>query len=221
MADITKDQVIEWLSGLSVLDIAALVKELEDKWGVSAAAPVAVVAGGAAAAPAEEKDAFDVILKSVDASKKISVIKEVRAITSLGLAEAKALVEGAPKAIKEGVAKFGGKIPNKAALKLPLRDGDTERDDEAYKNSFFVNANSTTAPQIVDRSVQPILDRSEVYSGCYARVSVNFYAFNSNGNRGIACGLGNIQKVRDGEPLGGKASAESDFATDDEEDFLG
>ena len=62
-------------------------------------------------------------------------------------------------AIKEGVAKFGGKIPSKAALKLPLRDGDTERDDEAYKNSFFVNANSTTAPQIVDRSVQPILDR--------------------------------------------------------------
>lgn len=105
MADITKDQVIEWLSGLSVIDIAALVKELEDKWGVSAAAPVAVVAGAATAAPAEEKDAFDVVLKSVDASKKIAVIKEVRAITSLGLAEAKALVEGAPKTIKEGVAK--------------------------------------------------------------------------------------------------------------------
>ena len=103
MADITKDQVIEWLSGLSVLDIAALVKELEDKWG--AAAPVAVVAGGAAAAPVEEKDTFDVILKAVDASKKIAVIKEVRAITSLGLADAKALVEGAPKPIKEGVAK--------------------------------------------------------------------------------------------------------------------
>lgn len=105
MADITKDQVIEWLSGLSVLDIAALVKELEDKWGVSAAAPVAVVAGGAAAAPAEEKDSFDVILKAVDASKKIAIIKEVRGITSLGLAEAKALVEGAPKVIKEGVSK--------------------------------------------------------------------------------------------------------------------
>lgn len=105
MADITKDQVIEWLSGLSVLDIAALVKELEDKWGVSAAAPVAVVAGGVAAAPAEEKDSFDVILKAVDASKKIAIIKEVRGITSLGLAEAKALVEGAPKAIKEGVSK--------------------------------------------------------------------------------------------------------------------
>lgn len=99
-------------------------------------------------------------------------------------------------AIRDGAAKFGGKIPNRAALKLPLRDGDIERDDEAYKDSFFINANSTTAPQIVDRSVQPILDRSEVYSGCYARVSINFYAFNSNGNRGIACGLGNIQKDR-------------------------
>lgn len=123
-------------------------------------------------------------------------------------------------AIKEGAAKFGGKIPNKAALKLPLRDGDVERDDEAYKNAFFVNANSTTAPQIVDRSVQPILDRSEVYSGCYARVSINFYAFNSNGNRGVACGLGNIQKVRDGEPLSGRTSAADDFASDLDDDFL-
>ena len=123
-------------------------------------------------------------------------------------------------AIKEGASKFGGKIPNKAALKLPLRDGDLERDDEAYQNAFFINANSQTPPQIVDRAVNPILDRSEVYSGCYARVSINFYAFNSNGNRGIACGLGNIQKVRDGEPLGGKSSAASDFATDLDEDFL-
>ena len=123
-------------------------------------------------------------------------------------------------AIKDGAAKFGGKIPNKAALKLPLRDGDTERDDEAYRDSYFVNANSTTAPQIVDRSVNPILDRSEVYSGCYARVSINFYAFNSNGNRGIACGLGNIQKVHDGEPLGGKSSAAYDFSTDFDDDFL-
>ena len=123
-------------------------------------------------------------------------------------------------AIKEGAAKFGGKIPNKAALKLPLRDGDVERDDEAYKGAYFVNANSTSAPQIVDRAVQPILDRGEVYSGCYARVSINFYAFNSNGNRGIACGLGNIQKVRDGEPLGGKSFAAADFATDLDDDFL-
>lgn len=123
-------------------------------------------------------------------------------------------------AIKDGIAKFGGKIPNKATLKLPLRDGDTEREDEAYKNAYFINANSTTAPQIVDRSVQPILDRSEVYSGCYARVSINFYAFNSNGNRGVACGLGNIQKVKDGEPLGGKSSAADDFSTEQDDDFL-
>ena len=123
-------------------------------------------------------------------------------------------------AIKEGAAKFGGKIPTKAGLKLPLRDGDVERDDEAYKGAYFVNANSTSAPQIVDRAVQPILDRGEVYSGCYARVSINFYALNSNGNRGIACGLGNIQKVRDGEPLGGKSSAAADFATDLDDDFL-
>ena len=123
-------------------------------------------------------------------------------------------------AIQEGAAKFGGKIPNKAALKLPLRDGDIERDDDAYKGSYFVNAKSTTAPEVVDRSLQRILDRNEVYSGCYARVSINFYAFNSNGNRGIACGLGNIQKVRDGEPLGGKTSAADDFATDLDDDFL-
>ena len=115
-------------------------------------------------------------------------------------------------AIEAGVGKFGGKKPNKAALKLPLRDGDIERDDDAYAGAFFVNANSITAPQIVDENVAPILDRSEVYSGCYARVSLSFYAFNTNGNRGIACGLGNIQKTRDGEPLGaGHISAESDF----------
>ena len=123
-------------------------------------------------------------------------------------------------AIEEGVAKFGGKKPNKAAIKLPLRDGDAERDDEAYKGHCFINANSTTTPQIVDRQVKPILDRSEVYSGCYARVSLNFFAFNSNGNKGIACGLGNIQKVRDGEPLGGKSTAADDFATLADDDFL-
>ncbi len=123
-------------------------------------------------------------------------------------------------AIEEGIAKFGGKKPNKAALKLPLRDGDTERDDEVYKNCFFVNANSTTAPQIVDRTVQPILDREEVYSGCYARVSINFYAYNTNGNKGIACGLGNIQKIADGEPLGGRTSAKDDFSSLEDEDFL-
>ena len=101
--------LVEQLSGLTVLEVADLVKKLEEKWGVSAAAPVAVAAVGggaaaAAAAPAEEKTAFDVILKAADAAKKIAIIKEVRAaVPGLGLAEAKALVEGAPKTVKEGV----------------------------------------------------------------------------------------------------------------------
>jgi large subunit ribosomal protein L7/L12 len=110
MAD--TDKLVEQLSGLSVLEIAGLVKQLEEKWGVSAAAPVAVApaaagapGGGAAAAPAEEKSAYEVILKEMGANK-IGVIKEVRAaVPGLGLAEAKALVEGAPKTIKEGVTK--------------------------------------------------------------------------------------------------------------------
>ena len=108
MSNITKDQVIEWLSSQTVIDIAALVKDLETKWGVSAAAPVAVAAapaaGGAAAAPAEEKTEFNVMLVDAGANK-IGVIKEVRAITGLGLKEAKDLVEGAPKAVKEGASK--------------------------------------------------------------------------------------------------------------------
>lgn len=102
---LTNDQLVEELSKKTVLEIAELVKALEEKWGVSAAAPVAVAAaGGAAAAPAEEKTAFDVVLKDAGANK-INVIKEVRALTGLGLAEAKALVEGAPKTVKEGVTK--------------------------------------------------------------------------------------------------------------------
>jgi len=109
MSDITKDQVIDWLSNQTVLEVADLVKELEEKWGVSAAAPVAVAAAGGAAAgggdaPAEEKDEFDVILAEAG-SNKIAVIKEVRPITGLGLKEAQELVEGAPKPVKEGVAK--------------------------------------------------------------------------------------------------------------------
>lgn len=132
----------------------------------------------------------------------------------------KAINDAIDAAIEEGIAKFGGKKSNKAAIKLPLRDGDTEREDAAYAGHWFINANSKTAPQIVDRAVKPILDRSEVYSGCYARVSLNFYAFNSNGNKGIACGLGNIQKIRDGESLGGKTTAADDFGAVVDDDFL-
>ncbi len=127
-------------------------------------------------------------------------------------------------AYEEGESKLKGNgksVPSLKVLKTPLRDGDLERpDDEAYANSYFINANSATAPGIVDSDCQPILERSEVYSGVYGRASINFYAFNSNGNKGIACGLNNLQKIADGEPLGGKARAEDDFATDDDDDFL-
>jgi hypothetical protein len=151
-------------------------------------------------------------------AEKFSVSLIIPKSDTKAIADINAAVDAA---IEEGRGKFGGKIPNKAVLKLPLRDGDIDRpDDEAYAGSYFVNANSNSAPEIVDKALNPILSRSEVYSGVYARVSVNFYAFNSNGNRGIACGLGNIQKVRDGEPLGGKTSAADDFTSDDSEDFL-
>jgi len=133
----------------------------------------------------------------------------------------KAAIEAA---YKEGEAKLKGNgksVPALASLRSPLRDGDIDRpDDAAYANAFFVNANSTTAPGIVDEDRLPVLNRSEVYSGVYGRASITFYAYNSNGNRGIACGLQNLQLIRSGEPLGGRASAESDFATDDEEDYL-
>ncbi|MEC7801716.1 MAG: 50S ribosomal protein L7/L12 [Verrucomicrobiota bacterium] len=109
MSDLTKDQVVEWLSGQSVIEIAELVKELEEKWGVSAAAPAAVAvaapaAGGDSGGAAEEKTEFDVVLTEFGGNK-IAVIKEVRGITGLGLKEAKELVEGAPKPVKEGVGK--------------------------------------------------------------------------------------------------------------------
>ncbi len=127
-------------------------------------------------------------------------------------------------AYEEGQSKLKGNgktVPALSILKTPLRDGDLERlDDEAYANSYFVNANSASAPGIVDADRQPIIDRSEVYSGVYGRASINFYAFNSNGNKGIACGLNNLQKMKDGEPLGGKSRAEDDFATDSDDDFL-
>ena len=124
-------------------------------------------------------------------------------------------------AYKEGTVKLKGNGKSVSALttiKTPLRDGDIERpDDEAYANSYFVNANSAAAPGIVDRARDPVLERSQIYSGVYARASINFYAFNSNGNKGIACGLNNIQKLRDGNPLGGKTRAEDDFANEEDE----
>ncbi len=116
MSTVTKEQVIEWLSSQSVMEIAGLVKELETKWGVSAAAPVAVAAAtpaGAAAAPAEAQTEFDLILNDGGANK-IAVIKEVRTITGLGLKEAKDLVDTAPKTVKEAMKKDEAEAAKKA-----------------------------------------------------------------------------------------------------------
>ena len=114
-----------------------------------------------------------------------------------------------------GKAKLGGKIP--PSLKQPLRDGDIDKpEDETYANCYFLAATSRSKPGIVDADVNPIIDQDELYSGCYGRVSINFYAFNTSGNKGIACGLNNVQKLEDGEPLGGRSTAASDFGENDD-----
>ena len=157
---------------------------------------------------------------------KFSVSLIIPKSDTVTVGKIKAAIE---EAYRDGQSKLKGNaksVPALSTLRTPLRDGDLERpDDPAYTNAYFVNANSSTAPGVVDANRNEILDKSEVYSGCYGRASISFYAFNANGNKGnkgIACGLNNLQKIKDGEPLGGRASAESDFATaDDEEDFLG
>jgi hypothetical protein len=115
---------------------------------------------------------------------------------------------------------WGGKFL--ASFKTPLRDGDTDRDVEKnpeYKGCYFVNCNSGQKPGVVDAQLNPIMDKSEVYSGCFARVSINFYAYSVDGNKGIAAGLNNVQKLADGDSLSGRARAEDDF-TAVEDDFL-
>ena len=113
-----------------------------------------------------------------------------------------------------------GKKP--AGYKYPVvRDGDVERpDSEGYAGCWFINANAKSQPAVVDANVQPILDRNEVYSGCYGRVSLNFYPYNQAGNKGIGCGLGNVQKLADGVSLGGRTKPEDDFGTPTETDDL-
>lgn len=122
------------------------------------------------------------------------------------------VIEKAIEAAKqEGKAKLGGKIP--AKLKTPLRDGDEERpDDESYANHYFLNASSKTKPGILNLGKQPITNEEEVYSGAWVIASLNFYAFNTSGNKGIAVGLNNLIKVADDTKLSGGVSAEDDFA---------
>lgn len=118
-------------------------------------------------------------------------------------------IEAAKQAGKAKLADKNGKIPSN--LKLPLRDGDEERpDDPAFEGMYFINANSQRKPSIVDRSLNPIMEKEEFYSGCYGRASINFYAFNVS-SKGIAAGLNNLQKLEDGEMLAGGSTAEEDF----------
>ena len=153
-----------------------------------------------------------------DSDPKYSVSLIIPKDDTKTLNKIKTAIEAAKQ---EGASKLGKKIP--ANLKTPLRDGDEDRpDDEAYANSYFINANSHTKPGIVDKNVEPILDQSEFYSGCYGRASIVFYAYNVNGNKGIAAGLQNLQKLKDGEALAGKSKPEDDFDAweDDDSGFL-
>lgn len=127
-------------------------------------------------------------------------------------------IEAAKQAGKAKLADKNGKIP--ANIKIPLRDGDIDRaDDPAFENSWFINANTLRRPSVVDRDLNPIMEREDFYSGCYGRASINFYAFNVS-SKGIAAGLNNLQKLEDGEPLAGGSTADEDFggenAWDDE-----
>ena len=154
---------------------------------------------------------------------KYSVSLIIPKSDTVTLAKIRAAIQAA---YDEGRSKLKGSsrvVPALEDLKTPLHDGDRERKgDDAYRNSWFINANSTTKPGVVDADRNPILDASELYSGIIGRASINFYAYNSNGNRGIACGLNNLQKLADGTPLGGHSRAEDDFAEgEDGEDFLG
>jgi hypothetical protein len=130
-----------------------------------------------------------------------------------------------PKSDKETIAKiskafedtkagssafFGGAVPK--GLKGGLRDGDEEKDDAAYAGCYFINANSAQKPGVVDQDLNPIMDMNEFYSGCYGRASITFYPYNAQGSKGIACGLNNVQKMEEGEKLGGATSAAADFA---------
>lgn len=158
--------------------------------------PVAIEVGQ------DEKYSVSLIIPKDDTETKEKIDAAIQAAIVAGKAK---LVDKAGKPLPIG------------KLKLPLRDGDVDRDDENYQNSYFLNANCKTKPGIVglekdaDGKFKAITNEDEVYSGCYGRVSITFYAFNTKGNCGIACGLNNIQKLEDGEPLGGRSSADSDF----------
>lgn len=127
----------------------------------------------------------------------------------------KLIEQAIENALQEGIGKFGGKIPPRGALKLPLRDGDLEREDPVYAGHYFINANANVdrKPQLLKLSGGKAVPAQEgdVYSGAYGLVTLEFFAFSAQGNKGVGAGLGNVLKLEDGEPLSGGASAEDDF----------
>ena len=130
----------------------------------------------------------------------------------------KAAIEAAKEAGKAKL-QVNGKFPGN--LKMPLRDGDVDRPgDDTYAGCYFINATSGQKPGIVDENREKIINENDIYSGCYGRADINFYAFNTSGNKGVACGLNNIQKLRDGDPLSGRQSAESAFGENNDDDDL-
>ena len=149
--------------------------------------------------------------KSVNGSEpKYSVSCIIPKTDTKTIAEINSAIEEAKETAR--VKKWGGTIPPAKNFKMPLHDGDEDRpNDENYKNCYYINAISKDQPQVVDRKVKPIIDPMECASGDYCYVSVNFYGFNAGVNKGIAAGLGNIQKIKTGERLGGRTSAASDF----------
>jgi len=169
------------------------------------------------------------------ASTKVKVVTGKVRFSYANVFQPKASVEGGvpkysvsiiiPKSDKDTVARlqkafeetktanaafFDGSVPKN--LKGGLRDGDAEKDDPVYAGCYFINANSAQKPGVVDSEMNPIIDSDEFYSGCYGRASVTFYPYNAQGSKGIACGLNNLQKMEDGEKLGGGTTAAADFA---------
>jgi len=155
--------------------------------------------------------------------KKYSVSLIISKDDTKMIAKIKAAIKAATELGKS--SKWGGKVPKN--LKTPLRDGDEDREDEeAYEDAYFINANSKTKPGLVDKDLDEIMDKEEFYSGCFGRASVNFYPYDTGTSKGIACGLNHLQKIKDGDPLGGVIGSaaehfadDNDFDDEDEDDI--
>lgn len=161
---------------------------------------------------------FEATAMNEDDTPKYSVCILIPKSDTATVEKIRSAIEAAKQVGKAKIADKNGKIPS--TVKTPLRDGDEERgDDPTFEGMYFINANSTRKPSIVDKDLNPIMSRDEFYSGCYGRASLNFYAYNVN-SKGIAAGLNNLQKLSDGEPLAGGSTAEEDFGGDNAYDEL-